>query len=167
MISAVAFLLVLEGISPIVPGVGVDPALWRPFDEATERAAVEQRPLLVYVQAAWCGPCRLLERAVFPEVASLMERYVLTKLDYDDHDARLALAGERLSPFEWSRALGAKATPTIVLLAPDGTVIVRSTGYRAATEIGLLLAYVATGAYRHATLDTYLDLTVRTARAIQ
>lgn len=160
MILVLVLFKALAGLS--VDGVenGVDEPLWLSFDEGLEWAAAEQRPLFVYVQAAWCGPCRLLERTVFPELAPLMKRFILTRLDFDDHDAPVKSGSIGVSPFERSLLLGAQATPAIVLLAPDGTLIARSTGYRSADELGLLLAYVATGAYRHATLQAYLQQTL-------
>lgn len=130
---------------------------WVPLPDALAEAAATGRPTLVYVHAPWCGPCARMERDVFPdaEVATLLGRFALARLDYDDHDSRLVVAGRRRTSAAWARHLGADATPGFVFLAPDGKAIARANGAHDAPAFRLLLAYVATGAHRHASLDAY------------
>ena len=132
-----------------------EPGSWRTLPEALEAAAQSRRPVLVYVHAPWCGPCRRMERTVFPEVEPLLARFERARLDFDDHEARIELGGVARSPFEWARRFGADSTPAFVLLDADGVVVTQSTGFLDARSFGLLLAYVATGAYRHATFEHY------------
>jgi thioredoxin-related protein len=50
-------------------------------------------------------------------------------LTIDDHDRTHRVGPYRLSEADWSTRLGAEATPTLILLAPDGGVLARYTGF--------------------------------------
>ena len=135
------------------------PLAWSSLSNALEQGRREGRPTLVYVQAPWCGPCRKMEREVFPEVRPLLERLARAELDYDEHEVRLRLGEQTRSPSAWARHFGVDATPGFVLLAEDGALITSVTGFLQAEAFGLLLAYVATGAYRHASFEDYVEQT--------
>ena len=104
---------------------------WRPLPDALAAGRASGRPVLVYVQAVWCGPCRLLERDTFadPAVAAWLDRFALARLTVDDRDRGHRVDGRRLSEAGWAAHLGADATPTLVWLSPDGAVLGRHTGY--------------------------------------
>ena len=132
-----------------------DSLQWQGLPQALEDAARTRRPVLIYVHAPWCGPCRRMERDVFPQTTSLLGRFALARLDFDDHETQIELEGVARSPFAWAHHFGAGTTPSFVLLDTDGSVITRATGFVDVRGFSLLLAYVATGAYRHATFDDY------------
>lgn len=132
------------------------PVEWLSLPEAISIAAEEDRPILVYAKAPWCGPCKKMEREVFPNISPLLNRFVLAKLDFDDHELQVSVAGKQLSPFEWARHLGIDVTPGFALMKPDGKIITQFTGFRDQREMSLALAFVVTGAYRHGTFESYL-----------
>ena len=117
----------------MLPALGqVPPASeWEPLPEALADAAVSKRPALVYVHAAWCAPCRRLERETFadPAVAAHLRRFARAKLVFDDYDRTHRLGEYRLSEAAWAAHLGAEATPALILLAPDGAILARRTGF--------------------------------------
>lgn len=96
-----------------------------------------------------------MERDVLPEAAPLLRRFARARLRYDDHDARLVVGGLRQSPAVWARHFGAAATPSFIILDPDGAPITRAIGYLDVASFGVVLAYASTGAYRHATFEAY------------
>lgn len=104
---------------------------WRPLPEALVVAEASHVPAVVYVQAPWCGPCRRLERETFadPAVARRLAQMALARLTIDDRDATHRVGPYRRSEAAWAARLGAEATPTLVLLAPDGAVLARHTGF--------------------------------------
>ena len=129
MIQSLLILLALW-LAPAVP-VEAPPPAWATFPEALAQAQAEARPVLVYVQAAWCGPCRRLERDTFsdPAVRTRLDRFALARLTFDDRDRRQRVGPHRLSEAEWAARLGADATPCLVFLSPQGAVLGRHTGF--------------------------------------
>lgn len=107
------------------------PPVWGTLPEALAEAAASGGPVLVYVRADWCGPCRRLERETYvdPAVARRLSRFALARLTFDDHERHQRLGPYRLSEAAWAARLGADATPTLVFLAPDGAVLGRHTGF--------------------------------------
>lgn len=134
---------------------------WASLPQAWEAAQAAERPLLLYIHAAWCGPCLQMERDVFPEAAPLLRRFALAKLDFDDHETPLLFEGRTQSPFAWARHFGASAPPAFVLLDADGILLTRTTGALDARSFTLLLAYVATGAHRHTPFEAYIRQTTQ------
>jgi thioredoxin 1 len=64
------------------------PSLWTElaFAEAREKAAAEDRVLLVYATASWCPPCRMMERSTWQSEGVhewFAEHGVAYKLDVD------------------------------------------------------------------------------------
>ncbi|MEM0962671.1 MAG: thioredoxin family protein [Bacteroidota bacterium] len=112
-------------------GSAQDPPVWRTLPEALAIAGASEVPALVYVQAAWCGPCRQLERETFadPDVQARLAQVALARLTVDDRDRQLRVGPYRLSEAEWAERLGAVGTPTLIALAPDGSVLGRHTGF--------------------------------------
>ncbi|BDD07902.1 hypothetical protein FUAX_03340 [Fulvitalea axinellae] len=57
------------------------------YDEAVAKAKRENKSLLIYFTAKWCGPCRHMDKYIFtdPEVAGLADKfYVPVKFDVDE-----------------------------------------------------------------------------------
>jgi thiol-disulfide isomerase/thioredoxin len=106
--------------------------------------------LLLYFTAAWCGPCRLLEREVFahPTGQAELQNFDLVRLDLDSESGRAVADSFRVAN-----------VPTFVMLDPAGQEIERITGYRSRRLLVHDLARFRAG---HGTRD---DLERRLARA--
>lgn len=111
---------------------------WRTNPEqAFEEARSSGRLVMFYWTAEWCPPCHDLKANVFPK-PSFIEKTRLFVPVYLDGDQPHAQA--------WGEKLGVVGYPTLVVLDPDGTEIVRVSG-------GMNLA-----AYEEV-LDTALSIT--------
>jgi len=106
--------LVAFGLVGLLGAETESPIAWVPFsDEALARASAAGRPVLLDFEAAWCLPCREMERTTFrdPAVARTAADFVMVKVDVTTEDERSsALTGR----------FGVAGVPTLVLLGPDG-----------------------------------------------
>jgi len=89
---------------------------------ATAKADARRRglPLLVHFHASWCGPCRRMERDVLdtrPLASKLGSRVVAVKVDTDREPGVASRYRVRF-------------LPTDLVLAPDGKVLARTSGYQ-------------------------------------
>jgi thiol:disulfide interchange protein DsbD len=97
--------------------------LWVPLSEQSLAAAQAQsRPVLVDFQAAWCLPCRKMERTTFvdPAFVETARSFSLLKADVTEQDEIAEALMERFTVV---------GVPTYVLLAPDGRELRRFESY--------------------------------------
>ncbi len=129
MIKPWLILTILAGIA--LPASAQTSANWQSWTDAWSDATAMSLPKLVYVRAAWCAPCRKLERETFrdPAVAERLRRFAQARLTIDDFDSVQRLGAYRLSEAAWAARLGAETTPALIVLAPDGAILARHSGY--------------------------------------
>lgn len=89
-------------------------------DEAARRAGADEKRVLVYVGATWCGACRKLEADVFdgPDGDGLAEDFV--PLHFDADAASTAPVRERY---------GVKGLPTVLVLDEHASEVGRIVGF--------------------------------------
>ena len=91
---------------------------WMPWgSDAFERAAREDKPILLSISAVWCHWCHVMDETSYSDgdvIAAINERYVPVRVDNDerpDVNARYNMGG-------W---------PTTAFLSPDGTTLTGAT----------------------------------------
>ena len=93
------------------------------FDQALERAALEDKLVFVDFFTTWCAPCREMDATTFqdPEVASwLAEHTVALKVDAEANETNEALA----------KRFGVRSYPNYVFISPTGELVDRLAGQR-------------------------------------
>src|SRR5579859_6656926 len=105
--------------SPYLRSAAHQPVNWMEWGEAAfERAAREDRPILLDIGAVWCHWCHVIDRESYenPEIAEVINRhYVPVKVDRDerpDIDARYQMAVSALT--------GQGGWPLTAFLTPEG-----------------------------------------------
>ena len=116
------------------------------FDEALAKAKAENKFVFVDCYTSWCGPCKYMAQAVFPQESMgdfFNPRFVSVKFDMERGEGK-----------ELNEKFGVKAYPTFLILRPDGTLqhkIVGGTGM-----IEMFIEKVERGLNEKTSLD-YLD----------
>lgn len=113
-------------IGGVAHGQGVD---FRDLslDEALAQAAKEKKHVFVDCYTQYCGPCKYMNKNVFPveKVGDcLNSRFVCVKYDFSGAKHRDLIA-----------KYGVRGYPTILILRPDGTVLQKIVGNRKSDEL--------------------------------
>lgn len=110
--------------APVAAGGHDDPVARLPWfddgvDAAFARARELERPVFLYWGAQWCPPCHRIKREVFahPRFADLVKQVVPVYLDGDTPEAQ-----------RWGEVFGASGYPTLLLLGPDRSELMRFSG---------------------------------------
>lgn len=89
------------------------------FAEATKRAKIENKPIMVDFWATWCGWCKKLDSDVYStgEFARAAQNIVSVKVNAEGEERAVA------------EKYGVGNLPTVLYLTPDGKVLGRVGGY--------------------------------------
>jgi thioredoxin-like negative regulator of GroEL len=112
---------ILPGLLMITAAAhGADPEVhwYSSVEEASARALPSNRPIMIEFWAAWCAPCKVMEKEVYStaEFQQASERFLPVKIDFD---RKTALA----------RKYNVEALPTIVFADSYGNELFRYRGY--------------------------------------
>lgn len=99
------------------------------LEEAKAKAKAENKRLMVMVSATFCGPCKQLERDVYPtpEFRKLRDDNKLIMIYYHDLDKK--------DPDNIHGQYKIKAYPSFIVLSPDGKETVRIAGCAASLKV--------------------------------
>ena len=107
-------------------GLAAERVYWADFATGLERASAEQRPVLAYFTANWCGYCKKMDRTTWksPAVIERLAGIVAVRVDVDETQPRNGQAGADVAA-----RYGVQGTPTLAVLDRNGQVLARTSGY--------------------------------------
>ncbi len=97
---------------------------------AARESAGGGKPLLVMVEASWCGPCQRMLRQTFPDpvlAARINAGFIPLLIDADQQAALI-------------QRLNINAFPTMLILDPSQRIVERVTGFQTAAQLNSRLA---------------------------
>lgn len=137
---------------------------WLAFDAAAEKAAKQNKHLIVDIYTSWCGWCRVMERETYgnAEVASyLTDNFVLAKVNGESAN-KLHWNGEELSERQFARKVGVTGYPATYFLKPNAELLGGVPGFIRPPDFMVYSRYVATRWYQKGKIQDYVD-SLRTA----
>lgn len=105
---------------------------WISLDDALERAAVENRLVMIDIYEVGCKFCRAMDREIYPSpsVRAVLDReYVPVKVN-GHSDEMLNYMGREMSEKDFALQMGVTAYPFTVLMDASGNVIDSRRGYQ-------------------------------------
>lgn len=81
------------------------------LDEASRKAKADGKNILIYFTAKWCGPCRYMEREVFPKqvaIRAVNDYFIAIKIDIDSWGNK-----------KWSQDFAVRGIPDFFILKDD------------------------------------------------
>jgi thiol:disulfide interchange protein len=111
---------------------------WTPISRAVKLAATTHRPILYEFSAAWCGPCREMEKQVFADpamAAQINRRFVAVRVVDRKQEDGVNVPEVALL----QRRYGVEAFPTLVIAEANGAERRRMEGFRGREAFASLL----------------------------
>jgi len=105
---------------------------WIALEQATERAAEENRLIMIDIYETGCQFCKAMEREVFPSpsVRAVLDReYVPVKIN-GHAETMLTYKNEQMSSKQFAQLMGVTAYPFTVLMDAEGNIIDSYRGYQ-------------------------------------
>lgn len=131
---------------------------WYSMEEAQKNAAEDQKMVLVYAEAQWCGYCKKMNKEVFPKEVvqdSISKYYYPVRIDVES-DKKLTFNGEQMTQQQFSHQQQVRSTPTIFFISDRGDILGMQPGYMPIDVFNKLLSYVGSGAFGEISFDEYL-----------
>jgi thioredoxin-related protein len=131
---------------------------WLKFDQGLEKAKKENKPVLVFFQANWCGWCKRMEKVTFQDPKILKranENFILVKVNKDSKDLA-KFGGNQITEQELARKYKVSGVPDTWFLKSTGEKVEHFLGYREPTEFYHILGWIKDAKYDSVSLGEYI-----------
>lgn len=122
---------------------------WVGYGEALERAAKEDKHVLIDFYTTWCGWCKVMDNKTYtdPAVVGLLNAHFLIAKVNAESGRKFPVRDMQMSGQELATQFGVRSFPMTAFLMPDGTKIANLPGYIPAEKFTKVLEFVHTRKY--------------------
>lgn len=132
---------------------------WISLSEAQERAVKDNKKVMIFAEAEWCGYCKKMYEEVFPEKSvqdSLHKYFHPVRIDIESN-SKTTFNGKVFTEQELSRYFRATNTPTTIFVNEKGDVIGAQPGYLPPEIFDKLMAFVGRDLTGTIPFEQYLE----------
>jgi thioredoxin-related protein len=130
------------------------------FNEGLEKAAKENKNMIVDFYTDWCHWCKVMDEKTFhnESVANkLSERFVTVRLDAENPNETATFKGHTFNNIELTRAFRVSGFPSLAFISPEHEVITVMPGYIPAEQFSYILDYIDQKCYeKKMTLEEFI-----------
>lgn len=115
------------------------------FNEGLEKAAKENKNMIVDFYTDWCHWCKVMDEKTFnnKDVAKkLSERFITVRINAEDSKETVTFKGHTFNNIELTRAFRVTGFPSLAFVSPEHEVITVMPGYIPADKFIYILDYV-------------------------
>lgn len=131
---------------------------WLTFEQAMEKAKLENRKVLVDVYTDWCGWCKKMDKEVYadPGVVEVLSQYfVVAKLNAES-SKDITYKGTKLTERRFAAGAGVSGYPSTIFFESDSKPITLLPGFVPAPRFITILRYIGENHYRTISFEEYV-----------
>lgn len=144
----------------LTPGLaGAQTINWLSLQQAQAQAADNNKKVMIFAEAKWCGYCKKMNKRVFPKksvVDSMSKYFYPVRLDIES-SKKVIFNGKDITEKELALKFRAMRTPTTIFLDSQGKVIGTQPGFLPENIFDKLLAYVGRDLLSQLSFQEYLS----------
>lgn len=130
------------------------------FNEGLEKAAKENKNMIVDFYTDWCHWCQVMDEKTFHDdsvAKKLSERFVTVRINAEDPNDSAAFKGHTFNNIQLTQAFRVSGFPSLAFISPEQEVITVMPGYIPADQFIYILDYVDQKCYeKKVTLDEFI-----------
>jgi len=131
---------------------------WVSLSKAQKLAAQNNKKVMLFAEAEWCGYCQKMHQKVFPKQTvqdSLHKYFYPVRIDIESGE-KVVFNGKEYTEQSLSHKFRASRTPTTIFVNSEGSIIGTQPGFLPAKIFDKLLSFVGGDLVGKRTLNEYL-----------
>lgn len=132
---------------------------WKSMEEAQKLASEDNKKVMLYAEAEWCGYCKKMNKQTFPDKSvtdSLNKYFHPVRIDIES-DKKLRFNGEEFTEQSLARKFRVYSTPTTIFFEPDGSIVGTQPGFLPPDVFDKLLAFIGSDLHGKIKFEKYLN----------
>ena len=130
---------------------------WYRYDKGIELAKTKKKFTFVKFHVDWCGYCRKMDEAVFPEpkIKALLDKHFVSIRVNGESKQEVLYKGQKVTEAKLAALHRVQGYPTLMFLDPKSKLIGMIPGFLDKDEFVLVLEYISSQSYQKMDFQTY------------